>query len=89
MLDNTAQTGWAARATHPQKARDCMPRFCSSFVAEEQPAENLVPGWRIMHYPCLDSTNLEARRLILSGVTEKSVIVADSQTNEQCRHDRL
>ena len=42
-----------------------------------------------MRHACLDSTNLEARRLVFAGVKEKCIIVADSQTNGQCRHNRL
>lgn len=48
-----------------------------------------MPGWNASVYATLDSTNLEARRRLSAGLTGKQVIIADSQTMGQCRHDRL
>lgn len=48
-----------------------------------------VPGWPVAYHPILDSTNLEAKRRIASGETQRQLILAESQTNGQCRHDRL
>jgi len=48
-----------------------------------------VPGWEIVAYPQLDSTNLEAKRRIAHGCCKKLLVLAESQTNGQCRHDRL
>lgn len=49
----------------------------------------VVPGWDCAFHPTLDSTNLEAKRRIAAGHSGKLLIVAESQTNGQCRHDRL
>lgn len=48
-----------------------------------------VPGWKMSFHACLDSTNLEGKRLVSRGVCEKRLIVAETQINGQCRHDRL
>lgn len=48
-----------------------------------------IPDWPAIYHPSLDSTNLEAKRRIANGETRKLLIIADSQTNGQCRHDRL
>lgn len=45
--------------------------------------------WKTVRHASLDSTNLEARRLLSRGVTGKRIVLADTQTNGQCRHDRL
>ncbi|MCC8193286.1 MAG: biotin--[acetyl-CoA-carboxylase] ligase [Deltaproteobacteria bacterium] len=37
----------------------------------------------------LDSTNLQAKRRIEEGRAGKLAVIAESQTNGQCRHDRL
>jgi birA, biotin-[acetyl-CoA-carboxylase] ligase region len=63
----------------------------SSPIADHSPIPNgiSVPGWNVAAYPLLDSTNLEAKRCIVLGCHEKLLILAESQTNGQCRHDRL
>ena len=48
-----------------------------------------LPGWDIRFHEMLDSTNLEAKRSIARGETENRLILAEHQTNGQCRHDRL
>lgn len=48
-----------------------------------------VPGWPVSFHPELDSTNLEAKRRIALGETGKGLVLAESQKNGQCRHDRL
>ena len=53
------------------------------------PPHFFIPGWDVVGYATLDSTNLEAKRRIAQGYAEKSLILAESQTNGQCRHDRL
>lgn len=49
----------------------------------------VVPGWAGAFHAELDSTNLEAKRRIAAGHTGKLLIIAESQANGQCRHDRL
>jgi len=41
----------------------------------------LILGKKTIHYPVLDSTNDEARRLIRGGAGEGLVVVADAQTS--------
>lgn len=48
-----------------------------------------VPGWKILFHNELDSTNLEAKRRIALGEKKKTLIIAESQRQGQCRHDRL
>ncbi len=48
-----------------------------------------IPGWETVFHARLDSTNLEAKRLVAQGFNGKRLIVAETQTNGQCRHDRL
>lgn len=48
-----------------------------------------LPGWDVRFHETLDSTNLEAKRSIARGETGKRLILAERQTNGQCRHDRL
>ncbi len=47
-----------------------------------------LPGWAVTRFSRLDSTNAEAQRILAQGDTQKRVIVADSQSAGQCRHDR-
>lgn len=46
-------------------------------------------GWEVFRHASLASTNIEARHVVAAGFTRKTIIVADAQTNGQCRHDRL
>lgn len=46
-------------------------------------------SWDISAYETIDSTNLEGRRRLADGLTGRQIIIADSQTSGQCRHDRL
>ncbi len=55
----------------------------------ERPFPSPIPGWKITFHACLDSTNLEGKRLVAQGLNEKRLIIAETQTNGQCRHDRL
>ena len=73
-------------SSHKAVSYACRP---SPSASGEYLPENLVPGWRTMHHTCLDSTNFEARRLVFAGVREKCIIVADAQTEGQCRHNQL
>jgi BirA family biotin operon repressor/biotin-[acetyl-CoA-carboxylase] ligase len=56
------------------------------------PKGDIIGGdisWNFSFHETLDSTNLEGRRQLAEGRTGKQVIVAETQTLGQCRHDRL
>ena len=53
------------------------------------PFPSPVPNWGIEFYACLDSTSLEGKRRLSQNLNKKSLIIAEMQTNGQCRHDRL
>ena len=53
------------------------------------PFPSSVPGWEVEFYACLDSTSLEGKRRLSQNLNKKSLIIAETQTNGQCRHDRL
>ena len=90
MRHAAAYTGGAAKASPPAKGPECSGPFPRDPLSKAAwlPPEH-VPGWTVLRHATLDSTNLEARRLIERGETGKRLIVADAQTNGQCRHDRL
>ena len=48
-----------------------------------------LPDWSVSFHARLDSTNLEAQRRLAAGEAGKLLILAESQTDGQCRHDRL
>lgn len=64
-------------------------RECSLFPEGTSRGIRRMPGWNVSAYATIDSTNLEARRRLSAGLSDKQVIIADSQTMGQCRHDRL
>lgn len=55
----------------------------NDILSEEGIRNNLDESWKeasIFVYPVLDSTNLEAKRKVISGAEEGTLIVADEQT---------
>lgn len=58
-------------------------------TASEAYPPALIPGWEYAFHAELDSTNLEAKRRVAQGHADKFLVLAESQTMGQCRHDRL
>ncbi|SBW09787.1 putative Biotin--(acetyl-CoA-carboxylase) ligase [uncultured delta proteobacterium] len=76
MLREESDTGGTGTSPRPSSPGEIFP-----------PA--VIPGWDSAFHAELDSTNLEAKRRIAAGHTGKFLLIAESQANGQCRHDRL
>ena len=62
------------------RAADDLGRFLERVV--------LPPGWRVVHEPSVGSTNDLAREAARRGWPDRSVFVADYQTEGRERHGR-